>query len=44
MSAKNQNEKKIQSCKRFTRVYYPIFCLVFVVVFWAWGIKVYGEP
>ena len=43
MSAKHQNEKKIIACKKFTQVYYPTFCLVFVVIFWAWGMKIYGE-
>ena len=43
MSERNRNEKKILACKRFTQVHYPAFCLVFVVIFWVWGIKVYRE-
>ena len=35
---RKENKKKIARARHFLRVTYPIFCIVFVVGFWALGI------
>ena len=43
VNKRQHNKTKIKRCKRFTQVYYPIFCIVFVIMFWAFGMKEYRE-
>ena len=38
-----KNKKRIDRCKKFARVYYPGFCVAFVIIFWFLGIKKYSE-
>ena len=39
IEASNRNKRKIETCKRFSRVYYPTFCILFVATFWVMGIQ-----
>ena len=41
--AARKNEKKIRICKTFARTIYPVFCFIFVVLFWATGMVVYNK-
>jgi len=41
--AAKKNEKKIRICKMFARTIYPMFCIIFVVLFWATGMVVHNK-
>ena len=43
IDATNKNKKRIIFFKKFSKVYYPFFCVVFVVTFWTFGLKNYYE-
>ena len=34
-----KNKNHIKRCQKFARVYYPSFCILFVVCFWVLGIN-----
>ena len=36
---RNSSGTKIASCQRFARVYYPGFCIVFIIAFWVLGLR-----
>ena len=38
---KQKNEDQIKRLKKFSRVINPLFCIGFVIVFWAAGIQHY---
>ena len=38
-----RNQMKIVQCKRFTQVYYPTFCVAFIIIFWVVGMAKYYE-
>ena len=39
--SKKKNQRKIKFCKTFLRVIYPIFSLVFILLFWMVGLVQY---
>ena len=40
---KQKNQNRIQNLKTFSRVINPLFCIGFVIVFWAVGMQHYFE-
>ena len=40
---KKNNEDQIKRLKKFSRVINPLFCIGFVIVFWAVGIQHYHQ-
>jgi len=41
--AAKKNEKKIRFWKTFARRIYPIFCIIFIILFWVLGMVVYNK-
>ena len=37
-ASKNKNKKRVKQCKYFLRVIYPVFCIVFILLFWIIGL------
>ena len=35
---KQKNERRIQSLKTFSKIVNPMFCIAFVIIFWAVGL------
>ena len=40
---KVENLHKIKICKTFVRVIYPVFCVIFVILFWMTGLVHYYQ-
>ena len=40
---RKKNKDRIKSLKRFSRVINPLFCIGFVIVFWAAGMHHYHQ-
>ena len=43
MDRKKKSRVMIAFCKKFSRVYYPIACVVFIVIFWIVGFAKYNQ-
>ena len=42
-SWKEKNEKRIKNLKTFSKVINPLFCVGFVIIFWAVGMQHYYQ-
>ena len=42
-SLKQKNEKRIKNLKTFSKVINPLFCVGFVIIFWAVGMQHYYQ-
>ena len=40
---KQKNEKRIKNLKTFSKVINPLFCIGFVIIFWAVGMQHYYQ-
>ena len=40
---KQENENRIKYLRRFSRIINPLFCIGFVIVFWAAGLQHYSQ-
>ena len=38
------NEQRIKKFKRFARIYYPVFCVAFILGFWILGFNNISSP
>ena len=40
---KQKNENRIKYLRKFSRIINPLFCIGFVIVFWAAGLQHYSQ-
>ena len=39
----NRKNNRVDTCKRFSKVYYSSFCICFVITFWILGLRNYMQ-